>query len=168
LRFIFAMIPFCLATDRVANYNFANKKAQFCDYSNDEVSKRMRDGQVLSGQTPTLLGSEQLLDLVADKWTIRIIHAVRDGHRRFGQMRRFIPAITRRMLTLRLREMERNGLLTRTDYGENPPRVEYAFTSIGTSLVIHLTALCQWSEANLDHIEQARRDYDLRQADERS
>ncbi len=122
----------------------------------------MNDAETAQEQSFAMLGSEQLMDLVADKWTIRIMHAVRDGHARFGQMRRFIPTITRRMLALRLREMERNGLLTRTDYGENPPRVEYAFTRLGESLVAHLTALCEWSEMNFAEIEQARRDYDLR------
>ena len=126
----------------------------------------MHDKDLAQDHYPVTLGSEEVLDVVADKWTIRVMHAVRDGHRRFGQMQRFIPAITRRMLALRLREMERNGLLIRTDYGENPPRVEYAFTPLGESLVAHLTALCQWSEVNLDQIEQARRDYDLRQIDE--
>lgn len=107
-------------------------------------------------------GSEEVLDLVSDKWTIRVMHAVVADYRRFGEMRRVIPGITRRMLTLRLREMERNGILTRTDHGENPPRVEYAMTPLGESLLGHLTALCEWSKVHLAAVEQARSTYDAR------
>lgn len=105
-------------------------------------------------------GSEEVLALIADKWAVQIIHAILEGHNRFGEMRRAIPTITRRMLTLRLRELERNGLLQRIDYHVLPARVEYALTPLGHSLVPHLRALCQWSKQYLERVETARRQYD--------
>lgn len=105
-------------------------------------------------------GSEDVLALVADKWTVRVMHAIRDGHNRFGEMRRTIPAITRRMLTLRLRELERNGLLQRIDYGEVPAHVEYALSPLGASLAARLKMLCEWSEQNFTEVEAARHTYD--------
>jgi DNA-binding HxlR family transcriptional regulator len=105
-------------------------------------------------------GSEEVLALVADKWTVQILHAVMEGHNRFGALRRAIPTITRRMLTLRLRELERNGLLVRVDYGEVPPRVVYGLTPLGQSLTVELKSLCQWSKRNLAEVEKARGLYD--------
>lgn len=108
-------------------------------------------------------GSEAVPALVADKWTVQILHAVIEGYNRFGEMRRAIPTITRRMLTLRLRELERNGLLERIDYGELPTRVEYVLTPLGHSLVVQLKVLCEWSKQHLDAVEKARRTYDRAQ-----
>lgn len=105
-------------------------------------------------------GSEAVLALVADKWTVQILHAIIEGYNRFGELRRAIPSITRRMLTLRLRELERNGLLSRIDYGEVPPRVVYGLTPLGQSLVVELKALCQWSKRHLGEVEKARSFYD--------
>lgn len=110
-------------------------------------------------------GSEAVLALVADKWTVQILHGILEGHRRFGELKRAIPTITRRMLTLRLRELERNGLLTRADYGEVPPRVEYSLTPLGQSLSAELQALCRWSKRNLSAVEEARRRYDAVNSD---
>lgn len=110
-------------------------------------------------------GSEAVLALVADKWTVQILHGILEGHRRFGELKRAIPTITRRMLTLRLRELERNGLLTRADHGEVPPRVEYSLTPLGQSLSAELQALCRWSKRNLSAVEEARRRYDAVNSD---
>jgi DNA-binding HxlR family transcriptional regulator len=110
-------------------------------------------------------GSEAVLALVADKWTVQILHGILEGHRRFGELKRAIPTITRRMLTLRLRELERNGLLTRADYGEVPPRVEYSLTPLGQSLSAELQVLCRWSKRNLSAVEEARRRYDAVNSD---
>lgn len=107
-------------------------------------------------------GSEQVLALIADKWTVQILHAVMDGYDRFGELRRAIPSISRRMLTLRLRELERNGLLERIDYEEVPPRVEYQLTHLADSLAGHLRALCLWSKDHFDEVEEARDNYDAK------
>lgn len=109
-------------------------------------------------------GSEDVLSLVADKWTIRVLHAVLDGHDRFGELRRTIPAITRRMLTLRLRELERNGILQRIDYSEVPAHVEYRLSPLGASLAARLKTLCEWSEQNFAEVEAARHTYDAARA----
>lgn len=105
-------------------------------------------------------GSEQVLALVADKWTVQILHAVIEGYNRFGELRRAIPTISRRMLTLRLRELERNGLLERIDFEKVPPHVEYKLTSLGDTLTDHLRALCLWSKHHFEDVENARAAYD--------
>ncbi|MDZ4767255.1 MAG: helix-turn-helix domain-containing protein [Chloroflexota bacterium] len=110
------------------------------------------------------MGSEAVLALVSDKWTIQIIHAVFDGAHRYGELRRAIPTITRKMLAQRLRELERNGILSRHDYEEMPPRVEYALTPTGESLSAEIAALCHWSKHYLPIVEAARREYDARAA----
>jgi DNA-binding HxlR family transcriptional regulator len=117
----------------------------------------MLDAETFQERT---FGSEEVLALVADKWTVQILHAIIDGYNRFGELRRAIPSITRRMLTLRLRELERNGLLSRVDYGEVPPRVVYSLTPLGQSLVVELKSLCQWSKRHLSEVEKARGAYD--------
>mgnify|MGYP005838253363 CR=1 FL=1 len=98
--------------------------------------------------------------LVADKWVIEVLHAVRGGSNRYGRMQRAIPGITRKMLTQTLRKLERNGILARTDYEENPPRVEYAITPAGEALIGRLTQMCEWSKAYFAQVEQARAAYD--------
>jgi len=106
-------------------------------------------------------GSEEVLELVSDKWTVQVLHAVLDGYNRFGEIRRALPTISQRMLTLRLRELERNGLLKRIDYRELPVRVEYKLMPLGESLCIRLRALCQWSKQNQEAVEDARRTFDM-------
>lgn len=100
------------------------------------------------------------LELVSDKWVVDVLHAMRDGNNRYGQMQRAIPDITKKMLTQTLRKMERNGILERIDYEENPPRVEYYITKLGESLIIHLTQMCEWSKNYFADVQKARTTYD--------
>jgi DNA-binding HxlR family transcriptional regulator len=101
-----------------------------------------------------------VLELVSDKWVVDVLHAIRDGDNRYGQMQRAIPDITKKMLTQTLRRMERNGILERVDYEENPPHVEYYITEVGESLITHLTRMCEWSKNYFASVEKARMTYD--------
>jgi DNA-binding HxlR family transcriptional regulator len=101
--------------------------------------------------------------LVADKWVIEVLHALRGGDTRYGQMQRRIPTITKKMLTQTLRKLERNGIVTRQDFGEVPPRVEYTLTPAGHALIVRLTQMCEWSKAYFADVMQARAAYDAQQ-----
>jgi DNA-binding HxlR family transcriptional regulator len=98
--------------------------------------------------------------LVADKWVIEVLHALRDGQNRYGMMQRAIPQITRKMLTQTLRKLERNGIIRRVDYDVTPPRVEYFITSAGDALIARLTQMCEWSKAYFADVERSRERYD--------
>jgi len=93
---------------------------------------------------------------IGDKWTTKLVVCLRDGPRRFGELLRPLRGITPKVLTESLRAMERDGLVTRTAYAENPPRVEYALTSLGRTLLDPLEAICAWSAAHQPALNQAR------------
>lgn len=87
---------------------------------------------------------ETSLLLISNKWTVLIIHELLNGSRRFSQLQRAINHISAKVLTANLREMEANGLLTRTVFPEVPPHVEYTLTALGNSLKPVLDALYDW------------------------
>ncbi|HZG84778.1 helix-turn-helix domain-containing protein [Paenibacillus sp.] len=90
---------------------------------------------------------ETAVNLVGAKWKIMIIYRLMDGTKRFNELRRLLPGVTQRMLTLHLRELENDGLIARTVYPEVPPRVEYTLTEAGQSLTPILTQLGDWAAA---------------------
>jgi DNA-binding HxlR family transcriptional regulator len=104
----------------------------------------------------------EVLDHVAGKWSIGIIIAAADAPIRFTELERRIEGISRRMLTLNLRKLERDGLLIRTVYPTVPPKVEYHLTRIARELVESFATLTSWAESYRGAIAEARRDYDLR------
>jgi DNA-binding HxlR family transcriptional regulator len=88
---------------------------------------------------------EQALDIVGGRWkAILLFHLLRNDVLRFGELRRRVPGATQRMLTLQLRELERDGCVQRTAYSEVPPRVEYSITPFGRTLKPVVSALCDW------------------------
>ncbi|GHJ97260.1 transcriptional regulator [Streptomyces sp. NE5-10] len=94
---------------------------------------------------------------VGDKWTGMVLHCPEDGAaRRFGELRAALPWVTPKVLTETLRSMERGGVLTRTAYEEDPPRVEYALTALGRSLLGPLDTACAWARAHGAEIGDAR------------
>ncbi|WP_420111593.1 winged helix-turn-helix transcriptional regulator [Pseudactinotalea sp.] len=103
-----------------------------------------------------------VLDRVGDKWSLLVIGTLSGGALRFTELQRHIPGVSQRMLTLTLRQLERDGLLTRTAFAEVPPRVEYELTSIGRTLIEPSVALASWAIANHPDIEIARAAYDAR------
>ncbi|MEU3527869.1 helix-turn-helix domain-containing protein [Streptomyces sp. NPDC038707] len=105
----------------------------------------------------------EVLDHVAGKWSIGILIAAAHGPLRFTEIERAISGISRRMLTLNLRRLERDGLLVRTVYPTVPPRVEYDLTPMARELYASLTGLVDWAERHRSAIARARAAYDAGQ-----
>src|SRR5213082_1567206 len=104
----------------------------------------------------------EVLDHVAGKWSIGILVVAAHGPVRFTELERAVEGISRRMLTLTLRKLERDGLLVRTVYPTVPPRVEYEATPMAKELYQTLNGLVGWAERHREGIAQARSIYDAR------
>lgn len=102
----------------------------------------------------------EVLDRVGDKWTVMVVGVISGGPQRFNTILRTIGGVSHRMLTLTLRGLERDGLVTRTLYPTIPPKVEYELTELGSSLIVPLRALSSWGRKNRPAIEEARARYD--------
>ncbi len=101
-----------------------------------------------------------LLAQLGDKWTILVLIILSQGPRRFSEICREIPDISKRMLTETLRDLERNGLVARTVFPTKPPSVEYRLTDLGGSLLEPLVDLVAWANKNLEEVEAARLQFD--------
>jgi DNA-binding HxlR family transcriptional regulator len=101
-----------------------------------------------------------VLDRVGDKWSVLVISLLGEGPRRFNELKRLVEGISQRMLTLTLRGLERDGLVTRTVFPTIPPRVDYALTPLGEQLLAPVNALAQWAEAHREQIQAARDRFD--------
>lgn len=99
---------------------------------------------------------------IGDKWTGMVVLCLEGGRRRFNELRGPLRGITPKVLTQTLRAMERDGLVTRTAYDENPPRVEYELTPLGRSLLALIEAARAWSGDHLPALLRARRAHDAR------
>ena len=102
----------------------------------------------------------EVLARVGDKWTVLVVSLLGDGPKRFNEIRRGLGSISQRMLTLTLRALERDGLVTRTVYPTIPPRVDYELTRLGHSLLEPVSGLGLWARQNRSAIEAARRRFD--------
>jgi DNA-binding HxlR family transcriptional regulator len=98
----------------------------------------------------------QVLDRVGDKWTVLVVANLEGGPRRYSDLQQVLPGISQRMLTLALRQLGQDGLITRTAYGEVPPRVEYALTPLGESFLVIATSLVEWASAHHGEITENR------------
>ena len=103
-----------------------------------------------------------VLNRVGDKWSVQIVSLLGDGPMRFSELRRAIEGISQRMLTLTLRGLERDGLVTRTVFPEIPPRVEYELTKLGNTLLEPIQGLAEWAEKNRTSIQDAREKFDVK------
>jgi len=92
---------------------------------------------------------EAALDVIGGKWKSIVLFRIMEETRRFNELRRLIPKVTQRTLTNQLRELERDGLISRKVYAEVPPKVEYSATELGLSLRPVLEAIASWSENHL-------------------
>jgi DNA-binding HxlR family transcriptional regulator len=101
-----------------------------------------------------------LLSRIGDKWTVLVVHTLADGPRRFNELRREIPSVSQRMLTLTLRNLERDGLVSRTVTPTIPPRVDYALTELGQSLQKPICGLATWAIDNVETIHAAQARFD--------
>jgi DNA-binding HxlR family transcriptional regulator len=102
----------------------------------------------------------EVLARVGDKWTVLVVSTLGDGPKRFNELRKALGSISQRMLTLTLRGLERDGLVTRTVYPTNPPRVDYALTRLGRSLLEPVSELGLWARKNRPAIQDARQKFD--------
>ena len=101
-----------------------------------------------------------LLARIGDKWTVLVVSTLGDGPRRFNELRREIPSVSQRMLTLTLRNLERDGVVSRAVTPSIPPRVDYELTGLGHSLLKPVAALSQWALDNVEAIHEAQARFD--------
>jgi DNA-binding HxlR family transcriptional regulator len=107
-------------------------------------------------------GVASILARVGDKWSVFVIMLLGDGPRRFNEIKRMVGGISQRMLTLTLRGLERDGLVTRTVFPTIPPRVDYELTELGRGLSTPVMALGKWAFDHQPEIEAARQKFDQR------
>jgi DNA-binding HxlR family transcriptional regulator len=121
----------------------------------------MDDGEVPSAEGFAL---REVLDLVGDKWALAVLAQLSGGPRRFSELERALTGVSRRILSLTLRRLERNSLVMRTVYPEVPPRVEYEMTPHARELDAPLCALLAWASKHRAKVAEGRRAYDLANA----
>ncbi len=123
-------------------------------------------GEARLAETRPVSGDEcrvrEVLHRVGDKWSVMVIYLLGPGTRRFTELLRTIDGISQRMLTVTLRGLERDGLVTRTIYPVVPPRVDYALTPLGRTLLETISPLMEWAEAHTNDIAASRAAYDAR------
>src|SRR5258706_14398768 len=139
---------FSLVTDRIMRHHDAVRE--------DGTSKSPRH----TGDTDPTCELRNILDRIADKWSLLVICVLADGVHRFSELRRDIDGISQRMLTLTLRQLERDGLLIRTVHPVVPPRVDYALTPLGHTLFDAIQPLVAWSRTHRNEIAGARDAFD--------
>src|SRR3954447_10169265 len=106
---------------------------------------------VYDGDYPT----RRLLEVSGDKWTPILVYVPGQGTKRYGELRRHLPDVSKKMLTQTLRALERDGLLRRKLYAEVPPGVDYDLTPLGRVFLEPVTALCAWAQAHPGDLEAA-------------
>jgi DNA-binding HxlR family transcriptional regulator len=134
----------------------SRKKAQ----SGNKVTSMKPDKRYLSENCQAV---SEVLQRVGDKWTVLVVKTLGRGPMRFNELKRAIDGVSQRMLTLTLRALERDGLVTRTVYPSVPPRVEYELTQLGRSLIAPVTALAMWAIDHRGAIDGARTKFDARE-----
>jgi len=114
-------------------------------------------------RTPSNCHARDVLARVGDTWSVYVIHVLGEAKTlRFNVLRKEVDGISQRMLTVTLRGLERDGLVTRTIFPEVPPRVEYSLTPLGATLRQHIRGLVSWAAAHLAEVDAARAVYDRR------
>ena len=124
------------------------------------------DDDVVQWDTREDCEVRQILDRIADKWSLLVIALLAQETMRFTELQRRIDGVSQRMLTVTLRHLERDGLVHRTVHPVVPPRVEYTLTPLGASLRETIQALVVWTETHQNDIASARAAYDDRRRDE--
>jgi DNA-binding HxlR family transcriptional regulator len=100
-----------------------------------------------------------VLDRVSDRWSVLVMHELRDGTLRFGELKARIEDISQRMLARTLRRLEEDGMVARKQFPTIPPRVDYTLTRLGHSLLVPVQGMMQWAAENQDAVRAARRAY---------
>src|SRR6266478_7879045 len=101
--------------------------------------------------------TRRLLNLIGDKWTPIVLYILGHGTKRYGEMQRHLPDVSKKMLTQTLRALETAGLLRRTVYAEVPPKVEYDLTPLGRVFLEPVTELCRWATDHPDELDIVER-----------
>ena len=123
----------------------------------------------LSGPSPRICPTELALEVVACKWTVRIIYVLAEAKvLRFSELRRALGAVTHKELTKQLRRLEHHGLVVRHVFAEVPPRVEYALTPLGGTLIEPLQGLSRWALEHASAVAGHRAEYEMRVEEARS
>lgn len=104
---------------------------------------------------PFTCGLDATLRVIGGKWKPLILFFLNDGSRRYGELKRCVRGVSDKVLIQQLKELESDGVVSRTDHKEIPPRVDYALTPIGRSLALSLVPLCGWGTENADLIASA-------------
>jgi DNA-binding HxlR family transcriptional regulator len=117
-------------------------------------------------QDPVCRTISALLQRIGDKWSVLVVQTLGAGSKRFNELRREIPSVSQRMLTLTLRNLERDGLVSRTVTPTIPPRVDYELTELGKSLQKPISGLVTWSVEHVEAIHAAQARFDARHDDE--
>ncbi len=120
-------------------------------YTNQMVRTK-EQANVLNGKCP----SQQVLGLVADRWSALAIYCLSKGTRRNSDLMRQIGGVSQKMLTQTLRRLEQNGIVSRKVYPVTPPHVEYSLTALGASLTAPLKTLCEWAQNHMGEVQRAR------------
>jgi DNA-binding HxlR family transcriptional regulator len=113
-------------------------------------------------ERPAMCRARDILDRVGDKWSLYVISRLGEQTLRFTDLKRRVEGISQRMLTVTLRGLERDGIVSRTVYPVVPPRVDYALTPMGRTLLATVGTLVDWAEDHVEDIENARAAYDVR------
>ncbi|SER52666.1 transcriptional regulator, HxlR family [Rhizobium sp. NFR03] len=130
---------------------------------NTNVRKTQGENAIMIGGivfTSSNCPMRDVLGNIAGKWTTLMIHALSEGPMRFSALKRTIPDISQRMLTQTLRDLQRDGYISRTVYPTNPPSVDYALTDLGRSFLTVLLPLVDWSTRHHGAIREARSEFD--------
>jgi DNA-binding HxlR family transcriptional regulator len=104
----------------------------------------------------------QILARIGEKWSMLVVMLLRDGPRRFNDIKRNTGGISQQMLTRTLRGLERDGMVTRTIYPTSPPQVEYRMTELGRSMSEPVLAFGRWVQEHLADVDAARQQFDQR------
>jgi DNA-binding HxlR family transcriptional regulator len=139
-----------------------SKSPGYCDSTNDSA-----DYDVWQWDAREDCEVRQILDRIADKWSLLVIALLERRTLRFSELRKAIDGISQRMLTVTLRQLERDGLVLRKPYPVVPPRVEYELTEMGCTLHDTIKSLVTWTEGHQEAIAAARAAYDARQLADR-
>lgn len=118
--------------------------------------------QVLEHDSERCRVVRETFDRLGDKWSLLIVSILSEGPQRFTTLKLAAEGISQRMLTLTLRKLERDGIVSRAVFAEVPPRVEYELTTLGLTLVGPATALADWAVTHRDEIASAQADFDSR------
>jgi DNA-binding HxlR family transcriptional regulator len=118
--------------------------------------KSLGHGKITRRFDADCVATREILSLIGDKWSVMVIVNLGDGTQRFSDLKRAIEGISQRMLTLTLRGLERDGLVTRTVFPTIPPRVDYELTRLGRTLLGPVTVLATWAQRHKPEIQRAR------------